>query len=496
MLRLPQFRFHQARTLADAAAVLAGEGAAEGELVRLVAGGTDLWPNMKRRHQSATAVVSLMGIPGLAGVDVNGEVHIGATTLLADVVRHPAIQERYPALAEAVNSISSPPLRHMGTLGGNLCVDTRCTYYNQTEDWRRSIDYCMKAEGKICWVATSSPRCWAHTASDSAPMLCALGAKVKLLSTQGERAIPLEDLYRDDGISYLTKRQDEILRPTDGDTLDTRSRKRCDRPRKLRSVVLGPGQQALRALDPPRCLIDPVEPPVAFVVLPEFECQEAAYPESRLGDVRPRRRSQDPLDVVKREEVANRRVWIHQHPSVLRGDHAAEEIDTDLNDVMVSGVVMMVELLVEPPLLVRAQPTPDPPLDLSHGVGELPVLIGVPTRTRHVHRGAHSKGCERDDAQDDPSRGAGGNADADRRRGYRHPADADRGEFPADADARGGLGAVSDPSVPGVSVDLTGHLPDVRLTLRFGQAIRREPGEDAVHHDLVPTVGGASHPVE
>lgn len=211
MLRLPQFRFHQARTLADAAAVLAGEGAAEGELVRLVAGGTDLWPNMKRRHQKAATVVSLMGIPGLAGVDVNGEVHIGATTLLADIVRHPVIAERYPAFAEAVNSISSPPLRQMGTLGGNLCVDTRCTYYNQTEDWRRSIDYCMKAEGKICWVATSSPRCWAHTASDSAPMLCALGAKVKLLSTQGEREIPLEDLYRDDGISYLAKRPDEIL---------------------------------------------------------------------------------------------------------------------------------------------------------------------------------------------------------------------------------------------------------------------------------------------
>ncbi|HEX6900998.1 MAG TPA: FAD binding domain-containing protein [Thermoanaerobaculia bacterium] len=211
MLRLPPFRFHQARTLEDAAAVLAGEGAAEGEIVRLVAGGTDLWPNMKRRHQKAAAVVSLMGIPGLAGIDVNGEVHIGATTPLADVVRHPAIRERYPAFAEAVNSISSPPLRQMGTLGGNLCVDTRCTYYNQTEEWRRSIDYCMKEEGKICWVATSSPRCWAHTASDSAPMLCALGARVQLLSTRGERTLPLEDLYRDDGISYLTKRPDEIL---------------------------------------------------------------------------------------------------------------------------------------------------------------------------------------------------------------------------------------------------------------------------------------------
>jgi 4-hydroxybenzoyl-CoA reductase subunit beta len=211
MLRLPRFNFFQARTLAEAAAVLSGEGAAEGELVRLVAGGTDLWPNMKRRHQQASTVVSLMGIPGLSGIDVNGEIHIGATTSLSDVVAHRAVRERYPAFAAAVQSISSPPLRNMGTIGGNLCVDTRCTYYNQTEEWRRSIDYCMKAEGEICWVATSSPRCWAHTATDSAPMACALGAKVKLVSKEGERVIPLDDLYRDDGIQYLAKRPDEIL---------------------------------------------------------------------------------------------------------------------------------------------------------------------------------------------------------------------------------------------------------------------------------------------
>src|SRR5579863_9200 len=167
MLRLPPFRLLRPRTLAEAATLLAEEGAADGRPVRLVAGGTDLWPNMKRRHQQAAAVVSLMGVPELAGVrhptvggtvgtagDGDAPVRIGATTLLDDVARHPLIAERYPALATAVASISSPPLRNMGTLGGNLCVDTRCTYYNQTEEWRRAIDYCMKAEGTICWVAT------------------------------------------------------------------------------------------------------------------------------------------------------------------------------------------------------------------------------------------------------------------------------------------------------------------------------------------------------
>ncbi|HEV7505296.1 MAG TPA: FAD binding domain-containing protein [Thermoanaerobaculia bacterium] len=211
MLRLPQFRYLQAKSLEEAGAILAGEGAAEGESVRLVAGGTDLWPNMKRRHQKAQTVVSLMGIPGLNGIHANGEVRIGATTLLDDIVRHSAVRQRYPAFATAVHSISSPPLRNMGTIGGNLCVDTRCTYYNQTEEWRRSIDYCMKEEGTICWVATSSPRCLAHTASDSAPMACALGARVRLVSAQGERTIPVENLFRNDGIDYLAKRPDEIL---------------------------------------------------------------------------------------------------------------------------------------------------------------------------------------------------------------------------------------------------------------------------------------------
>jgi 4-hydroxybenzoyl-CoA reductase subunit beta len=99
----------------------------------------------------------------------------------------------------------------MATIGGNLCVDTRCTYYNQTEEWRRSIDYCMKEKGEICWVAPGSSRCWAHAASDSAPVLCALGAEASLVSAAGRRKLPVDGLYRDDGIDYLAKGADEIL---------------------------------------------------------------------------------------------------------------------------------------------------------------------------------------------------------------------------------------------------------------------------------------------
>ena len=180
--------------------------------VRLVAGGTDLWPNMKRRHQQAGTVVSLMGIDELRGIEEAPQgLEIGSTVTLAALLRSDAVRGRYPGFARSVAAISSPPLRNMGTLGGNLCVDTRCTYYNQTEEWRRSIDYCMKEQGSICWVATNSPRCWAHSASDAAPMLCALGARVRLISSGGEREIPLTDLYRDDGIEYLGMRPGEIL---------------------------------------------------------------------------------------------------------------------------------------------------------------------------------------------------------------------------------------------------------------------------------------------
>lgn len=206
MLRLPRIKFESPTSLAEAAKLL------EAGNVRVVAGGTDLWPNMKRRHQSAETVVSLMSIPGLDRIDSgSGDLRIGGLASLTSIIRDDNVRARYPAFTDAIASISSPPLRNMGTIGGNLCVDTRCTYYNQTEEWRRSIDYCLKEEGTICWVATKSPRCWAHTASDSAPILCALDAKVKLVSSSGEREIPLHDMYIDDGIDYLSKRSDEIL---------------------------------------------------------------------------------------------------------------------------------------------------------------------------------------------------------------------------------------------------------------------------------------------
>ncbi len=209
MLRLPAFELRRPETLEEAAALLA-EGPGR---VRLLAGGTDLFPNLKRRHQKAEVVVSLSKVPGLGGIreEADGAIVIGAGTTLSEMVESELLRADLPALVAAVASISAPVLRNMGTLGGNLCLDTRCTYYNQTEEWRRSIEFCLKEEGKVCWVAPGSPRCWAVSSSDSAPMLCALEAEAQLVSSQGERWIPLPVLYQDDGITYLTKRPEEIL---------------------------------------------------------------------------------------------------------------------------------------------------------------------------------------------------------------------------------------------------------------------------------------------
>ena len=117
----------------------------------------------------------------------------------------------YRAVADAARVVSTPPLRNMGTIGGNLLLDTRCNYYDQTYEWRKAIDFCMKKDGGICWVAPSSPRCWAVQSSDGAPVAVALGASVQLASGSGVRSVPAEELYHNDGMRYLTKRPDELL---------------------------------------------------------------------------------------------------------------------------------------------------------------------------------------------------------------------------------------------------------------------------------------------
>jgi 4-hydroxybenzoyl-CoA reductase subunit beta len=178
-----------------------------------VAGGTDLYPNMKRRQQTPKVVIGLAQIKDLCtmkGQPREGMV-LGASLTLAEVTADRRVQRAYPAVAKAAELISTPLLRNMGSIGGNLLLDTRCNYYDQNYEWRKAIHFCMKKDGEICWVAPSSPRCWAVQSSDCAPVMVAIGAKVKLVSSSGERVIPAAELYNDDGIRHLNKRPDELL---------------------------------------------------------------------------------------------------------------------------------------------------------------------------------------------------------------------------------------------------------------------------------------------
>ena len=209
MLRLPPFTYVAAGTVEEAVSRIADAGP-EG---MFVAGGTDLYPNMKRRQFEPKVLVGLRAIRDLGGVtgDRRKGMTVGAGLSLAGLAAQTEIKDGYRALAMAAGSVSTPPLRNMGTLGGNLCLDTRCNYYNQTYHWRKSIGFCMKKDGDICLVAPGSPRCWAISSTDAAPAAVALGAEFRLVGPRGERRIPAAALYRDDGMDYLAKAPDEVL---------------------------------------------------------------------------------------------------------------------------------------------------------------------------------------------------------------------------------------------------------------------------------------------
>lgn len=208
-MRLPKFNYRVAKKVGDAVKMMADAGAD----AMFVAGGTDLYPNMKRRQQTPTTVISVTRIRDLHEIKGNGQsgLIIGASVTLTELCNHAIINRDYPVIANAARLISTPILRNMGTIGGNLLLDTRCNYYNQNYEWRRGINFCMKKDGDICWVAPSSPKCWAVQSSDLAPVMVAIGAKVRLVSSVTDRLVDAAGLYNNDGISYLHKMPGELL---------------------------------------------------------------------------------------------------------------------------------------------------------------------------------------------------------------------------------------------------------------------------------------------
>jgi 4-hydroxybenzoyl-CoA reductase subunit beta len=209
MMRLPKFNYLVPREIKDAVRMLADAGPGG----QFVAGGTDLYPNMKRRQQTPRTVISVTRLRELNQITGDGEkgLVIGASVSLTDICEHPLINLDYPFVARAARTISTPILRNMGTIGGNLLLDTRCNYYDQNYEWRKGINFCMKKDGEVCWVAPGSSKCWAVQSSDLVPLMVAVGARVRLVSTLGERMVDAAGLYNNDGIEYLHKRPDELL---------------------------------------------------------------------------------------------------------------------------------------------------------------------------------------------------------------------------------------------------------------------------------------------
>jgi len=207
MQRLPAFVLHRPASALAAASLLAADPGA-----RLLAGGTDLMPNLRRGIEQPPTLVALEGVRDIGEIAYDaGGVSIGAGVTLAQLVAESRITRDWPAITQAATSVAGPSHRNAASLGGNLCQDTRCVYYNQSAWWRAANDHCLKRGGDTCHVAPQGRRCHAAYAGDMAPALLVLDAQVELLSRGGVRRVPLAALYHDDGAAHLLLARDEVL---------------------------------------------------------------------------------------------------------------------------------------------------------------------------------------------------------------------------------------------------------------------------------------------
>jgi 4-hydroxybenzoyl-CoA reductase subunit beta len=203
---MPTFELRRATSVAEAAAWLAAPSA------RVIAGGTDLVPNLRRGLEQPATLVDVSGIAGFDAIALDSTPRvIGAGLTVARLASDVRIAKEYPALAQAAAEVAAPAHRNAGTVGGNLCLDTRCVFYNQSAWWRAANGYCLKRGGDTCHVAPQGKRCHAAFSGDMAPALIVLGADVDIVSARGARRLPLAALYRDDGAAHLTLAKDEFV---------------------------------------------------------------------------------------------------------------------------------------------------------------------------------------------------------------------------------------------------------------------------------------------
>ncbi|MBW3570294.1 MAG: FAD binding domain-containing protein [Gemmatimonadetes bacterium] len=220
MLRLHEYAYHRPATLDEAVAFLR-----EHQDAMPIAGGTDLMPNMKHRLFTPRHLVALKGVRELHGVwltDADGapveegsaaaaQVVIGACTTLTQLSRDPLVRRTLPSLAEAAGRVAGPQIRNQGTIGGNLCLDTRCTYYNQSLFWRQALGFCLKKDGDVCHVTRTGKKCVAAHSADTVPALITLDASVDLVSADGTRTVGVNEFFVADGEWNTIRRRDELV---------------------------------------------------------------------------------------------------------------------------------------------------------------------------------------------------------------------------------------------------------------------------------------------
>src|SRR5712691_2448692 len=206
-MSLPEFQLARPRTLPEAMAFLR-----EHENTRILAGGTDLLPSMRQKLFAPDHVLDIGRIPELKGIRETGQgTEIGALTALAEIEHSSFLREQYPVLVEAARTVASPILRNMGTIGGNICLDTRCLWYNQSLAWRKSCGFCIKKDGDLCHVAPSSTKCWAAFSGDTPPALLCLDAEIEIASAAGIRRMKISDFYTGDGVAYRNLQPTELV---------------------------------------------------------------------------------------------------------------------------------------------------------------------------------------------------------------------------------------------------------------------------------------------
>jgi 4-hydroxybenzoyl-CoA reductase subunit beta len=207
-MSLSEFKLLRPRTVREAVAYLS-EHAGK---IRVIAGGTDLIPSMRQKLFEPEYVLDIRHIPELKGIRPHQhELEIGALTPLSAIERSEVLRQRYPVLTQAAATVASPVIRNMGTIGGNICLDTRCLWYNQSLQWRKGCGFCIKKDGDLCHVAPGGTRCWAAFSGDTPPALLCLEAEIEIAAPSGPRRIPLAELYTGKGDDYRSLAPDEIV---------------------------------------------------------------------------------------------------------------------------------------------------------------------------------------------------------------------------------------------------------------------------------------------